>query len=343
MNITFQDFAPQGDKIALLRQQLAGRTLVHALLLTGEAGMGKKTLATLISAALLCERQGSGYDLPCGACPACQSSLLLQHPNQIVLRREVPLTKDGKKDRTAIPVDDVREMIRLCSLFTLDGKNRSVLIFEADQMTAQAQNSLLKTLEEPPKNTFFLLTTAHPEVLLPTVRSRCRQVALSPWREEWIAKVAVKQGVPPERARQAAAEAGGSIGKALTLAGDEAYWQKREEICNRFFGLSRRSDVLRVSASWKDQKAESDLLFTIIEQEVRRMLRCHLAGTTIQLTDTLPEAWVKYARRADLGSFLFLQDRVAQARRQTQFNVNYQAVLEQLLLAFTGERTKWEK
>ena len=323
MLLTFDDFKAQGEEITALQRQAASAQLVHALLLSGEEGVGKRTLARVIAATLLCRDPGPR---PCGQCPACRMVDSGEHPDLIEIRRGVPLAPDGKKDRATIPVEDIREMIRLCGQNTMSGGRRVVLLQDADTMTAQAQNCLLKTLEEPPPETWFLLMTAHPANLLTTVISRCRILRMKPWTDEYIANVLRKQGIGEYRALDAARESNGSIGRAMRLAADEEYWKKREEILQCFFHTSGRSEVLRISGAWKDRKSEAEEIFSILEAHTRQLL-----------ADRLQEG------PAILARFSAVLDRIQEARRLVQANVNFQAVFEQLLLIFMGEGALWQK
>ena len=336
--IRFDDFSPQGDEIIALRQQIEEGRMVHALLITGEPGTGKRTLAGLLASALMCRAE---TDKPCGQCPGCTMAFAGEHPDITVIEKGAPLSPETAKGRATIPVDDIREMIRICSQYAYEGGNRAVIIRDAENMTVQAQNSLLKILEEPPQRTYFLLTSAHPEQLLTTVKSRCRQLKLAPWDASWIENLLRENGTEPGRAAQAAALSGGSIGNAMQLVSDETYWTSREEIINAFFRNRKRSEILSLSSGLKDRKGEAELLFGVLENAVRSLLRYRLKQDGAVKPEGFPAEWIRFAEKAPLERFAALSDSIREARKQNAFNVNFQALIEQLLLTFTGESDKW--
>ena len=314
--------------------------MVHAVLVTGEPGTGKRTLAGLMAEALLCR---STEHVPCGLCESCRLFQAGEHPDVTVIEKGIPLSPDTARGRATIPVDDIREMIRLCSQYSFQGGSRVVMIRDAENMTVQAQNCLLKILEDPPQNTYFLLTSAHPDQILTTVRSRCRPLKIVPWNEEYIRNLLGEEGVDPEKARRAASLCSGSIGNALRLASDDEYWKMREDVMNAFFRNRKRSEILTISTAWKDRKGEADTLFDILEDSIRSLLRHRLCPDEEQIPKQFPEEWQRFCENAPIERFTGLTERIRDARKQNAFNVNFQAIIEQLLLTFTGESDLWAK
>ena len=337
--LTFADFAPQGDVVQLVQRQLAQGSFPHASLIYGGQGSGKKSLAKLIASALICREEHP----PCGSCRACQLVRQMEHPDLIVLQAGEPIAEGVSRDRATIPVDDIRELVRRCAESTLDSGNRVVLILEAGKMTTQAQNALLKTLEEPPKGTFFILTTEHTESLLTTVISRCQRISLRPWKEETIRRMLEARGVEGQRAQAAARVSGGSPGKAIQYAEDDAYWGKRKEWSTQFLGIRKHGDILVVSTAWKDRKSEADELFRYLEEQFQMMLRHRVEPEVPLISDEIPPQWRALADGAKLDTFSRLMDLIPEARKQKDANVNFQAVVEQLLFGMLGELYRWQK
>ena len=194
--------------IARLRTMLRDGRLSHALLFAGLAGVGKRKTAQVLAAAFLCR----GKDAPCGACPSCRALLAGTHPDYIELAPELR----GKGTRL-IRVDDVRRMERAVSRKPMLSGRFAVLVDEAETMNEAAANALLKTLEEPPGETLFILVTARPAALLPTILSRLSPVRFGALTPEEIEDALAARGVESAAARALAAAADGSLGQALAL------------------------------------------------------------------------------------------------------------------------------
>ena len=338
-DITFESFYPQGNSIALLHRQLLQGCLSHAIMLQGMSGTGKKTLARLLARGLLCREENP----PCGICLDCLLTKKEEHPNLTMIRAGEPIAPGVRKDRPTIPVDDIRELIHICSEHTLGNGNRVTVIPDADCMTAQAQNALLKTLEEPPEGNYFILTTEHPENILTTVKSRCEQIFLHPWSEEDILKILLERGIPSRHAAEAARIAEGSPGQAIRFAEDEEYWKQRKEMSRQFLGITAHSDIYRVSAAWKDRKGDAETLFFFLEEQFQALLKYRLGINESLVSDEIPAPWRRVGDKAGIDAFSRLMDLVITARKQKEANVNFQAVIEQLLFGMIGECNRWQK
>ncbi len=164
--MNFKGFYGNARAKEYLSAAFARASFPHALLLTGERGIGKKTLAKIIARALVC----TGDDAPCDTCAACKKALGGSHPDIIEL---------GRGDDT-VKVEEIRALKRDALLRPNDGERKVYIINRADTLTHQAQDALLKILEEPPVFTFFILLCYNYSDLLPTVLSRVAHVALSP-------------------------------------------------------------------------------------------------------------------------------------------------------------------
>ena len=171
------------------RLQARRANLPQALLVHGRPGLGKTVLATLFARRLLCEGPAGG-DLPCGTCAACLWFGQGNHPDFRVLEPESlsepratesePRKRDGETASRQIRIDQVRELQDFLAIGTHRGGLRVVVVRPAEAMNAATANALLKSLEEPPPRTVFVLVSSAPDRLLPTVRSRCQKIGVAP-------------------------------------------------------------------------------------------------------------------------------------------------------------------
>lgn len=198
---------------SLLSRAVQRETLPPALLFAGPSGVGKRLVAMAIAEALncldpvssdACVRDG------CGVCAACRRIARLVHPDVIVVT---------PSDTGTIKVDQVREVIERAGYRPFEGRRRVVIIDDADAMLPGAQNALLKTLEEPPSASTFILVSSMPDSLLSTVRSRCPRLRFGTLSPDEVATVLVRDHqYEAADARAVAADADGSIGRALSAA-----------------------------------------------------------------------------------------------------------------------------
>ena len=335
--LVLSDFKGQGALYDGLVRTLNEGSFVHAYLISGASGMGKSTLARLIAQHLLC----TGAQKPCGICPACIQVREGSHPDVSVISPGKPLSPDVKAGLAGIPVDEIRYIIGLVGQHTFVGGHRVVIIERAEKMNPPAQNALLKTLEDPLPGTIFLLLTESPELLLPTIISRCRALKLHPWPDEVVLAALEQHGVEDEMAKRALNVSGGSIGKAIAVAADEGYWQRRRDVMQDFFGVESRVDVLKVSTAWKERKDESEALLNDVEDLLRTLMLIRFGKRSEALLEDYPAAWQRLGREGELTVFLKLMEAVSEARRLRINQVTWQAIVEKLLLCLMEEKSKW--
>ena len=192
---------------------IAFHKVSHAYILTGEKGMGKKSLANAFALSLLCEKGGTE---PCLECHSCRQVLSGNHPDLIYVTHEKP---------ASIGVEDVRSQINdTMAVRPYNGGYKIYIVDEAEKMTVQAQNALLKTIEEPPAYGVILLLTSNEDAFLSTILSRCVQLKLKPLKDS-VVKTYLEEtmGVKEQDADVYTAFARGNLGKAIHLASSEDF------------------------------------------------------------------------------------------------------------------------
>jgi DNA polymerase-3 subunit delta' len=191
------------------------RRLPHALLFAGPDGVGKYLAAEWLAAGILCAK---GPARPCGSCGPEKRLEAGSHPDFLAIDPDSEGEEEIKIGRITYRERDPRPNVGdFLSLLPMEGGWRIVLVRDAERMTDEAQNALLKTLEEPGRSTLLVLVTARPESLLPTTTSRCVRVDFRPLEREVAGEILRAHGIPPEEAASLARFAGGSPGLAIAL------------------------------------------------------------------------------------------------------------------------------
>lgn len=300
-------FIGNADVAKRLLDRAGGRG-VHAYLLTGPAGVGKRTLAEQFAAALLCERASEGKTAR-GACGECKSCLLHaagNHPDYHALPADEKLT-----------IAMVRELSAALDLAPHSGRHQVGLIPNADRLAVPAQNALLKLLEEPPRRAVLILTAPSPASLLPTTVSRCQRVPLGPVPVPEIAKGLKERGV--SQAEDVANRSAERPGRAIQLA--------------------EQPEVAEAVAA--DEQTLLDILQAPVPE--RLSIAKRLADEPDQLSERL-DTWIATYRSSlregegRLDGLVPLAKRIDglvrlfAARRQLRYNPNTQLLLERLTL-----------
>jgi DNA polymerase-3 subunit delta' len=215
--------AGQDKILALLNYSLKTNNIAHAYLLVGPRHVGKGTLALNLAQALNCD----GDNPPCGQCRSCRRILEGKHAD---------VTSTGLASRTEISIDDIRELQHLANLPPYEGKCKVFIIEDAEYLSTEAANSLLKVLEEPPPKVTWLLLAADEQRLLPTVASRCQRLELKPIPLEQTQKILTDSyNVDLSKVKLLAHLCQGCLGWALSVLADDKLFQQR---CQRIDKLS---------------------------------------------------------------------------------------------------------
>ena len=221
MTNTFDTIIGQEHIKEHLRATLASGKVSQAYLITGECMQGKEYIARIFANALVCEDPGEGFD-PCGKCKSCIQAASGNNPDIIIVDHEKPNT---------VSVEDVRaKIVSDASIKPYQSKRKIYILNEAEKMTSQAQNALLKTLEEPPEYVVILLLTTSKAAMLPTILSRCVQLDMRPVEDKLVKKYLMSEvKIPDYHADICVAFARGNIGKARSLAMSEDFEKIKDE------------------------------------------------------------------------------------------------------------------
>jgi DNA polymerase-3 subunit delta' len=233
--MSFSSILGQERALRQVRRLLSKRELPPALLFTGTEGVGKKLAALELAKALDCEAQG---DDACGLCPPCvQAEKRIAMDIQLIdaeyqARLKLKEKKDGAGEEEAlseseletliakqklIGIETIRHAMKSLSMSTFSGGWKTAVVENAHSLTSEAANAMLKSLEEPPPKTLWILVTHQDERLLSTIRSRCHRIRFGPLTQEIVRDVLASKGPGGPAAARAAEECGGSLSRALAL------------------------------------------------------------------------------------------------------------------------------
>ncbi|MEO8003857.1 MAG: DNA polymerase III subunit delta' [Betaproteobacteria bacterium] len=311
--------------------------LPRALLLTGRAGLGKRETALFLANGLLCETKRDGLQ-PCGTCASCLLLKAGNHPDLRVLevgQEEEPPASDGedevpaskKKPARQISVDKVRALADLVNITSHRGGAKVVCITPAEAMHPSAANALLKMLEEPPGETWFILVSHQPDRLLPTIRSRCFRldVALPDPAAalQWLKEQGASHGA------LALAQGGYAPLAAKDRDGDETFWTQRKALLDAL--ASSSFDLLK--AADHAEEMDNTVVATLLSRWAFDIAALKSGGGARYHLDYLSPLQ-KIARSMPFEALLGWYDATLQFGRSAQHPLNKRLAMESLLSGY---------
>lgn len=321
----FKDVVGHRDVIRYIQNAVEQNKLSHAYIINGQRGSGKKLLARLFAMTLQCE---SGTSDPCGQCRSCLQTKNDNQPDIITVRHEKPAT---------ISVDDIREQLNGDILIKPYSSPRKIYIIpEADLMTVQAQNALLKTLEEPPEYAVIFLLTENADSLLATIRSRCVMLKLRNIKDKLVKKYLMEQmQIPDYQADVCTAFAQGNIGRAIMLAKSEHFNEIKDEAIQllKYIDEMELHEIVSAIKAIGKYKLEVTDYLDIVTIWYRDIL---LYKATKDVEGLVFGDQLKYikekASRSSYEGIEIILNSIENAKTRLKANVNFDLVMELLLL-----------
>lgn len=321
----FQDIIGQEQIKEHLQNAITAGKVSHAYIINGEKSSGKEFIAKVFAMALQCEKK---EEESCQECHSCKQALSDNHPDIVRVTHEKPNT---------ISVDDIRAQVNNdVAIKPYSGSYKIYIINEAEKMTPQAQNAILKTLEEPPEYAVILLLTTNVNSLLPTILSRCVVLNMKPVADELVKKYLMEQlQVPDYKAEVCVAFARGNIGKAKALASSEDFENVKAEALsllkyikdmelNEILAAIKKiteykleiSDYLDICAIWYRDvllfKATNDVNHLVFREEIQSLR--------------------KIAQRSSYEGIEEIIEALDTAKHRLEANVNFELTMELLML-----------
>lgn len=321
----FKDVIGHNDIIQYIQNAVSQDKVSHAYILIGERGSGKKMLADLFAMTLQCEEHTPN---PCGECHSCKQAKSGNHPDIIHVTHEKPNT---------ISVDDIRTQVNNDIVIKpYSSPYKIYIIPEADLLSVQAQNALLKTIEEPPAYAVIFLLTENAESLLPTIMSRCVMLKLRNIKTTLIKKYLMEQMQIPDYQADICAEfAQGNMGRAIMLASSEHFNEIKEEALQLLKHINEMEISEIVSAIKKigTYKLSINDYLDIIMIWYRDVL---IYKATKDVNGIVFADQLRYIKdRANKSSYEGIEtilESLEKAKARLKANVNFDLVMELLLL-----------
>ncbi len=314
------------DEIRQLKSAVKYDRVSHAYLFTGESGSGKRSLADAFAMSLVCDMHGED---PCLMCPSCKKAMDHNHPDIIYVIHEKLNT---------ISVDEIRtQVVNTVDIKPYEGGRKIYIIADAEKMNPQAQNALLKTIEEPPSYATMILLTNTPEALLPTIRSRCINLPVKPVQDSLVERyLSDELRLPDYEARVLTAFAQGNIGRAIAAATEESF----SEIKETSVAIMRRitdMDTAGISDTIKTLKDRKDQIYDYLDMMLiyfRDVLYYKASKDTRYLifSEELSQIRIQ-SENSSYEGLEYILEALDQCRVRLMANVNFELSLE--LLFFT--------
>lgn len=322
---SFKDVVGHKDILKYISSAVENNRVSHAYILNGERGSGKKMLANLFAMTLLCE---TGDNEPCGKCHSCKQAESGNHPDIIRVTHEKP---------NSISVDDIRTQVNnTVDIKPYQGPYKVYIIPQADMMTPQAQNAILKTIEEPPSYAVFLLLTENAETLLPTINSRCVMLKLRNIKDTLIKKYLMENlEIPNYKADMCTAFAQGNMGRAIMLANSDHFNEIREEAVQLLKHINEMelNEIVAAVKNISVYKLEITDYLDIIMIWYRDVLlyKATKEIDKVVFKDQL-QSIKEQARKSSYEGIELILESLEKAKARLKANVNFDLVMELLFL-----------
>lgn len=322
----FTDIVGQEQLKEHLQNAIASNKVSHAYIINGERNAGKEFIAKIFSMTLQCEKEEME---PCGECHSCKQALSGNQPDIIYITHEKPNT---------IGVEDIRSQINNdIGIKPYSSPRKIYIINEGEKMTPQAQNALLKTLEEPPEYAVILILTTNVDELLPTILSRCVVLNMKPVSDALVKKYLMEQlGVPDYKANICVAFARGNIGKAKLLASSEEFEKVKDEAITLVKNINDMeiSEIVKAIKKISEYKFDVNDYLDILTAWYRDVLffKATKDVNSLVFKEEIQQI-MKMSDRSTYEGIETIVDALQSARKRLEANVNFDLTMELLLLA----------
>lgn len=323
----FKDIIGQQQIKNHLQSAIKQNTISHAYILCGEKGSGKRTVSDAIAQTIQCENRADGIDA-CEICKSCMQAKSHNHPDIKYITHE----------KASISVDDIREQLNNdISIKPYSSQYKVYIIPDSNKMTEQAQNALLKTIEEPPAYAVIILITDNMSGILPTIQSRCVTLNLKPLSNNEIAGyLTAHLKLEPERAQIAAGFCQGNMGKAIRFASSEDFQEMKDEILSLLKSVDTMSvtEIVNSIKNFSQNKHNINDYLDLMLLWYRDVLMFKVTkDTNLLLYQGEYKSISKQASMRGYEDIEKIIKAIDKAKIRLDANVNFEIVLELMVLA----------
>ena len=334
----FQDIIGHNQIVHHLKNAIAMDKISHAYIFNGEEYSGKMMLAEAFAMALQCEEHQAE---PCMKCRSCRQAMDHNQPDIIYVRHEEPRSKkktEEKEKPSNISVDDIRTQINNdMTIKPYSSKYKIYIVDHAEKMNIQAQNALLKTIEEPPAYGIILLLTTNADAFLPTILSRCITLNLKSVNEDLIREHLMRRyHIPDYQADVCIAFAQGNVGRAIQLASSEEFNELKEKVISLVRKIHDMEfyELNQIIKDINDYKKNMDEYLDLLMFWYRDVL---YVKATMDINNLIFRDEVydikKQAAKISYSGIENILQAVETARVRLKANVNFNLVIKLMLLA----------
>lgn len=313
----FRNIICANAQIKGLERSIYTNTVIQSLIIEGQSGTGKKTLANIYTNALVCT---DDKDKPCGECKGCKLFLSGNHPDIFEVKR------DKKK---SIGVDEIKSLQKEAIVKPNESTRKVFIIHDAHTLTTQAQNALLKLIEEPPKYLSIILICENTMPLLETIISRCSIIPMPYLSYDNVIEGLTNKGIDKEDAKIIAQGANGSLGNALDRYSDKAYLERREDYINIFFMMfNSKSKAYEMASQKRDNAKDMICLWQSLMRDA--LLYKNREIDNIENIDKISKIDV-FAKTHNKEELIKKLEALCDAEKRLYYNSQYKLVLDNLM------------
>ncbi len=306
--------------LAGLQETIKKDSVAHAYIFEGPDGIGRRETALSFTAMLMCQSEMA----PCRTCKSCQLLAEGSHPDFMEIYSQ----------EKSISVDEVRNILKGLVIRPLYSRYKVIIINDADSMTVQAQNALLKSLEEPPSYVIFILTVESAAAVTPTVKSRCQRVLFDKLRSEEIYSILEEKHGPRKPEWDfIVSYSDGVVGTALQLVEAPGFMELRNEVLHAANELLRvESDVFKIYELFEKNNDRVDFILRIMLMYFRDILIYNQTSNYNILINSDKKDMIIGNADLKLSSLIKCINAVWSAKRGLEYNANFQLAIEVMLM-----------